>query len=133
MLHSYLSNALQHSQCKQPVHPPLCSQRGEQGEDSRSQHAQTQEDLPSIVAGQVTPRDLSAQVAKEERTQQPALNLRVPKVLGDLEEVDGEREDLESQLFKGVEIPFKYLKSQFLLVDQVDFKDFLKPFFLNSV
>lgn len=90
--YSYLSEALQRSEGKQPVRPELGSQRGEQGEDGSAQNTQTQEDTPPVVTRQVAPRDLRAQVAEEEGAQQPALSLRVPRVLRDLGQEDGERE-----------------------------------------
>lgn len=80
----HLSDALQHSQAEQPVQAELSGKRGEQGEDSGAKHTQTQEDTPPVVTGQVAPQELCAQVAEEEGSQQPALSLRVPRILWDL-------------------------------------------------
>ena len=90
-MHTHLPKALQRSQCKQPVWSHLGSQRGEQSESSGAQNTQTQEDRPTIVTRQVAAGDLCAQIAKEEGSQQPALSLRVPRILRDLGEEDGER------------------------------------------
>lgn len=47
---------------------------------------------------QVATRDLCAQIAKEEGSQQPALSLRVPRILRDLGEEDAERGYFTSDL-----------------------------------
>ncbi len=57
-----------------------------------AQNPETQKQTPPVVTGQVTTNDLRAQVAEEEGAQQPALSLRIPRVLRDLKQEDGERE-----------------------------------------
>lgn len=87
---THLSNALQHAQSKEPVWAQPSGWRGEDGQEGRAEHTQAQEEFPAVVTREVAPRNLRAQVAKEERAEQPTLCFQIPRILRDLRQDGGD-------------------------------------------